>query len=406
MKKWLIISCTLWSVVAMAQDPILIISRNTGMKTLADGNIVRTFGFAEEIGQNPPVPGPTIEINEGDSVIIDFWNISQGAPHTIHLHGLDVNQENDGVPHLSFEVHHMEHGFYRFRAPHAGTYLYHCHVVSSIHVQAGMYGLLVVKPPEGSNYTWDGGYEIHSEARLLMSEIDTNWHTDSVLLHEYDTTMSHHIIPIPVYDPQHFLVNGRSEQQLIDKVEITGYANYNTYVRLANVGYLANRVIFPPELNARIIDSDGRPLPTEESTDTVEVYPGERYGVLCNPTALFSGSVRVQYVNLNTDVVENEQEIAVDIDVIWGIEDQGSTSITVFPNPAVSEIVVNDPAGELQNGGQMQLTSLSGAMIRQWVLPEHSAQPHRLSVADLPSGVYLLTISGSGSTHRQRLVKI
>ena len=249
------------SFSSISQDPILIIGRNTGTKDLADGNSIRTFGFAKEFGENPGIPGPTIEVNEGDSVVIDFWNISQGAPHTIHLHGLDVDQENDGVPHLSFEVHHMAHGFYRFRAPHAGTYLYHCHVVSSIHVQAGMFGLLVVKPSDGSNFTWNDGYEIHSETRLFMSEIDTTWHNDSVLLHDYDTNMPHHMVKIPVYDPQHFLINGSSEQQLIDdSLKITGMANSNIYLRLANIGFMGNKVVFPTELNARVIDSDGRPI--------------------------------------------------------------------------------------------------------------------------------------------------
>jgi len=113
------------SLDVYSQQVRQIIGRNVGWKTLSDGNNVRVFGFADNLSQYPDVPGPTLEFTEGDSVIIDFWNISQGAPHTIHLHGLDVNQENDGVPHLSFEVHHMEHGFYRFRAPAAGTYLYH-----------------------------------------------------------------------------------------------------------------------------------------------------------------------------------------------------------------------------------------------------------------------------------------
>ena len=124
----------------------LIIGRNNGTMVLHDGNITDIFGFAETLGESISLPGPTINITEGDSVQIDFWNVSQGAPHTIHLHGLDVNQENDGVPALSYEVHHMDHGYYKFKAPHPGTYIYHCHVVSTIHVQAGMYGVIIVKP--------------------------------------------------------------------------------------------------------------------------------------------------------------------------------------------------------------------------------------------------------------------
>ena len=136
------------SLSAMAQEVVnhLLIARNLGEKVMHDGLSLRTFGFAQTLNEQPPIPGPTLYANEGDSVVLDLFNVSQGAPHTIHLHGLDVNQENDGVPHLSFEVHHMDHGFYYFVAPHPGTYFYHCHVVSSIHVQAGMYGVFIVKP--------------------------------------------------------------------------------------------------------------------------------------------------------------------------------------------------------------------------------------------------------------------
>ena len=105
----------------LAQSTTLLIARNIGKKILDDGTEIRTFGYATKLSENPDIPGPTLIYEQGDSVTIDMWNVSQGAPHTIHLHGLDVNQQNDGVPHLSFDVEHMDHGFYRFMAPHPGT---------------------------------------------------------------------------------------------------------------------------------------------------------------------------------------------------------------------------------------------------------------------------------------------
>jgi len=384
----------------------MLIGRNTGTKMLSDGNSIRTFGFAENLNDNPAVPGPTIEVNEGDSVVIDFWNVSQGAPHTIHLHGLDVDQQNDGVPHLSFEVHHMEHGYYRFKAPHAGTYLYHCHVVSSIHVQAGMYGLLVVRPPDGSNHTWDGGYEIHSEAWLFMSEIDTMWHQDSVLLHEYDTSMTHHMVPIPVYDPQHFLVNGLGDQQLIGEVSVTGLANSNIYVRLANIGFCGNRVIFPPGLNARIIDSDGRPLPQEESSDTVYLYPGERYGVLCQPTTEFQEVVTVQYLSMNTLQVAGEQEIAVDISGFLGLEDHPANAFHVFPNPARDEIVISAAKGQWDDVVEARITSMNGTTIKRIAFKGTASGTRTIPIADMNPGLYMITVVTADMTCQQRFIKL
>ena len=95
-------------VQAFSQSTTLLIARNTGSKVLEDSTVIRILGYAEKLSANPSMPGPTLTYYEGDSVIIDMWNVSQGAPHTIHLHGLDVDQQNDGVPHLSFAPEHMD----------------------------------------------------------------------------------------------------------------------------------------------------------------------------------------------------------------------------------------------------------------------------------------------------------
>lgn len=382
MRALLCILLICFGTTCLAQDPIQLIGRNTGKKLLSDGNEIRTFGFAQEIGENPGVPGPSLEVIEGDSVVIDFWNISQGAPHTIHLHGLDVDQQNDGVPHLSFEVHHMEHGFYRFKAPHPGTYLYHCHVVSSIHVQAGMFGLLIVRPAVGDNYTWEGGYNYWYESSLLMSEIDTNWHHDSVLLHDYDTNMSHHHVRIPKYKPQHFLINGLAEQQL-DDLTIRGVNDGNLYLRLSNIGYFGNRIIFPSGLNARVIDSDGRPLPVEEVTDTLEILPGERYGVLAAPDSAFMDEVIAQYFNLNTGIVLNEQYVNVNIEDAAGIKESSKEVVRIYPNPATSSLTVEVGLQE----AEIQIVDSQGRLI----LETSVTGSESFDIRNLPSGAYILS---------------
>ena len=101
--------------------------------TLWDGNNTMLMGFTPLMGSPIDIPGPTLRYTEGDSVQLQLRNMSQGASHTIHLHGLDVDQWNDGVPHLSWEVGHNETKSYYFKAPHPGTYLYHCHFTSSFY---------------------------------------------------------------------------------------------------------------------------------------------------------------------------------------------------------------------------------------------------------------------------------
>ncbi|NRA13026.1 MAG: multicopper oxidase domain-containing protein, partial [Crocinitomicaceae bacterium] len=181
---------------------------------LHDQNEILLMGFSVNIGGGLNLPSPTLEFVENDSVELNLWNLSQGPPHTIHLHGLDVDQQNDGVPMLSWEVEHDDTGSYYFQAPHPGTYLYHCHETSVLHVQAGMYGMVIVRPQSADTLTWESGYSFHSERAWLASEIDTNWHNDSIIHHPHDTTATTHLILD--YEPQHFLINGKSEQQLLN----------------------------------------------------------------------------------------------------------------------------------------------------------------------------------------------
>lgn len=341
---FIVLICIPFFYVRAQQDlDVLLIARNTGSKVLANNDTIRVFGFAENLGSQPGVPGPTIVANEGDSVHIDVWNVSQGAPHTIHLHGLDVDQQNDGVPHLSFDIPHMEHGYYHFKAPHAGTYLYHCHVASTIHVQAGMYGLIIIKPTDGSNTTWNGGYEFTEDHSYFLSEIDTNWHVDSVLMHDHDTTFGIHYVEIPTFNPQFFLINGFSDQQLIDEGEsFNSSVDQVDYSRFTNIGYSGTRIIFPSGLNAQIIDSDGRPLPSSEISDTLYVYPGERYGVLTEPSFEFEDEISFEYFDLNTFTIRNTQIIPVSVNGFLGNSEIPllETSIKIAPNPFKSNTQV------------------------------------------------------------------
>lgn len=337
------------SLSGMAQEVVnhLLIARNLGEKVMHDGLSLRTFGFAQTLNEQPPIPGPTLYANEGDSVVLDLFNVSQGAPHTIHLHGLDVNQENDGVPHLSFEVHHMDHGFYYFVAPHPGTYFYHCHVVSSIHVQAGMYGVFIVKPSDGSNTTWDGGYPYDQDRLFTMSEMDPIWHEDSVLEHPHDTTVEVHNISIPAYNPTYFLVNGKSEQQLLGpEIALQTSKEAVSFLRMANIGYLANRITFPSELNATIVSTDGRPIMPAEVSDTLWVLPGERYGVLIEPLVDLMDSISISYVNMNTHLSESTQYVPVNVSGINNLfeldEDLG---FQLFPNPSSGSVFLIAPEG-------------------------------------------------------------
>jgi FtsP/CotA-like multicopper oxidase with cupredoxin domain len=397
----------------LAQDDVnfLIISRNTGTKVLANNQAIQVFGFATSLSAQPTIPGPTITAKEGDSVHIDLWNVSQGAPHTIHLHGLDVNQQNDGVGHLSFEVAHMDHGFYHFKAPHAGTYLYHCHVTSPIHVQAGMYGLIIIKPSDGSNTTWNDGYAFEREHSYFMSEIDTNWHVDSILNHEHDTSMMVAPFHIPFYGPQFFLINGLSDNQLVDAdVSFNSAANEVNYVRLTNIGYYGVRVIFPEVLNSKMIDSDGRPLPNMEESDTVYVYPGERYGVLAESSVEYEGEIQYEYFDLNTMTVHNTQVVPVHIAGFASLNSSvlENESFKVVPNPVDDDFSVHIQS-DVSDEISIEILDMQGRFVgaKQIALVQVGKNVIPINHQITEAGSYFVRLSSKGKIDQiQKVIKL
>ena len=409
MMRKLIGTCLLLMIFlfAEAQTNVFLIGRTLGEKVIANGDTLRVYGFAPSLSAHPPIPAPLIEANQGDSVHIDFWNVSQLHHHTIHLHGLDVDQANDGVPMLSFSVDHMEHGWYHFEAPHAGTYLYHCHVGSTLHLQAGMYGPIIIRPSDGSNTTWDGGYAFDTETLLFMSELDTFWHTDSILDHEHIDGAVHDTLLVPKYNPDYFLINGLSDQQLEDSVELNSKTNYVNYFRLVNIGYCTNKVIFPSSLGARIVDSDGRPLPIEEFSDTIEVYPGERYGVLVESSVPILDSIEVHYFDMMTSELKNVQHVKVDIRVPNQVEEfENVIDFSIAPNPVDQDVRVSFDLLQETNLS-LRIVSIDGKLMLSEFPRVYEQGKHTLvlSTNEYASGQYVLSLSNGNSVSSKSFIK-
>jgi len=99
---------------------------------------------ADAWGFNGSVPGPTIEVNQGDRVRIIVDNHLPEAT-SMHWHGFEIPIEMDGVPGISQEL--IPPGgryIYEFTLHQHGTFFYHSHM--AMQEMIGMIGLFIMHP--------------------------------------------------------------------------------------------------------------------------------------------------------------------------------------------------------------------------------------------------------------------
>jgi len=164
--------------------------RMGGRQIMANGTSIRTWFFGSGFNGDRTVPGPVIEGIEGDTMQV---TLSSDMPPSIHFHGLDVDQANDGVPSTSGYVARLGGGrmmnfgrvdgytnlgspfTYTFTAPHAGTYAYHCHVDTVLHLEMGMYGTVIIRPPDGqTDMAWENGPTFDKEYIWHLHTFDSS----------------------------------------------------------------------------------------------------------------------------------------------------------------------------------------------------------------------------------------
>jgi nitrite reductase (NO-forming) len=93
------------------------------------------------------VPGSFIRVRQGDTVEFHLRNMPESKmPHNIDLHG--VTGPGGGAASSFTAPGHSSR--FTFKALNAGLYVYHCATAPvGMHVANGMYGLILVEPPEG-----------------------------------------------------------------------------------------------------------------------------------------------------------------------------------------------------------------------------------------------------------------
>ena len=111
-------------------------------------------------GYNGTTPGPTLEAVEGDTVRLYVTN-RLPEPTTVHWHGIDLPNGQDGVGGLNQP--HIQPGetfVYQFTLRQHGTHMYHPHADELTQMAFGMMGLFIIHPKAGEEVAIDRDYAL------------------------------------------------------------------------------------------------------------------------------------------------------------------------------------------------------------------------------------------------------
>ena len=109
-----------------APDARFTLTARSAAVQLPSGRTVNALTF------DGTVPGPELRVREGDLVEVTLVNEDIAGGVSIHWHGVDVPNAEDGVAGVTQDaVPPGGRHVYRFRPDRAGTFWYHTHQVSS-----------------------------------------------------------------------------------------------------------------------------------------------------------------------------------------------------------------------------------------------------------------------------------
>jgi FtsP/CotA-like multicopper oxidase with cupredoxin domain len=211
---------------------------------------------------NREVPGPRLELTEGDHVRINFTN-HLPEPATMHWHGLVVPNRMDGPGYITQDpVPPGGRYVYEYVVQQAGTYFYHSHTRPDRQQALGLYGALIIHP------------------KNLAVEPKTNY--DYVVQLQEWLNRDGLTYPAMLMEgglPNYFTINGKAypaTDTLRMKVGET--------IKFRFIG-TNNNFIHPMHMHGgpfTVVARDGVMLPVAArfEADVINVGPGQRYDVI------------------------------------------------------------------------------------------------------------------------------
>lgn len=299
-------------------------------------------------------PAPTISIDEDEELFLTLTNVGMAMrpdlfdPHTVHWHGFpNAASIFDGLPDASIAIAAGASLTYYYQAKDAGTYMYHCHVEATEHMQMGMLGQIFVRPRqnrlpdfadlngfvhrEGYTYAYndgDGSTRYDVEVPIQLGSFDPNFH---------DASLGVQPLPFAGMRDTFMLMNGRGYPDTVNPdvlyttdplgrthpsqgvtSRIEAAAGETILIRLSNLNVTQFNTVGTNGLPMQVVAEDARLLQDDlgdklyYETYSVTLGGGQSKDVLIDTTGLAPGSTFFLYT-------KNLHQLANDVENFGGM---------------------------------------------------------------------------------------
>ena len=326
-----------------------------GFIEMADGKLQYMFGFSDLTGFSEEMammrgmlastfPAPIIILDEGNEFYLNLTNVGMlfrpdlFDPHTVHWHGFpEAAPVFDGVPDASISINMGSTLTYYYNVVEPGTYMYHCHVEATEHMQMGMLGNLYVRPKQnrlpdvtdlngfvhrtGYKYAYndgDGSTYYDVEYPIQLSSFDPDFHDASLFVQP---------LPFALMRDRYAMLNGRGYPDTIDPDPllpppaltglsperstqpmsslVTASAGQKILLRLSNLSVTAFFTLASPGIPMKVVGKGARLLRGPDGknlyymTQSVTLGGGESVDVILDTAGIPPGTYVLHTTNLN-----------------------------------------------------------------------------------------------------------
>jgi FtsP/CotA-like multicopper oxidase with cupredoxin domain len=187
-----------------------------------DGQVMGNFMLRMEF------PAPTITLKEGDEFYLSLSNVGMVMrpdlfdPHSVHYHGFpNASAIFDGLPDSGIAIKMGSTLTYYYNNVEPGTFLYHCHVEATEHMQMGMLGNLYVEAAQDgtpiggfTSFAYndgDGstGYDV--DYPVQIHNFDPNFH---------DASLGIQPLPFAAMEDLYPMFNGRGYPDTVNTADL------------------------------------------------------------------------------------------------------------------------------------------------------------------------------------------